>query len=312
MSKGVLITGVNGFVGKHVADRFQSLGFEVTGVARQQSPGLEVASSLDNYIAADMLDAQAVNRLSLDGVSAIIHLAGRSSVGESFQQPGEYITQNPLMTHNLFDHAQRQGFEGRIVSVSTGALYDPNQPLPLSEESKTAPNSPYAIGKLSAEAVALYFKSRGIDAVIARPFNHIGPGQGTGFLLPDLYSQLHSSEYGQTLRVGNLATRRDYTDVRDIARAYSDLATAQSLGRSIYNICSGKSLSGLEITGIIKDASGRQDVQTTVDPAKVRPNEILDIRGDYSQLHADTGWDPQIDIRQTVADFVAHPVVDNR
>ena len=312
MSKEVLITGVNGFVGKHVADRFQSLGFEVTGTARQRSPKPEVASSLDNYIATDMLDARAVNRLSLDGVSAIIHLAGRSSVGESFQHPGEYITQNPLMTHNLFDHAQRQGFEGRIVSVSTGALYDPNQPLPLHEESKTAPNSPYAIGKLSAEAVALYFKSRGIDAVIARPFNHIGPGQGTGFLLPDLYSQLRSSEYGETLRVGNLATRRDYTDVRDIARAYSDLATAQSLGHSIYNICSGKSLSGLEITDMIKDASGRQDVHTTIDPAKVRPNEILNIQGDYSQLHADTGWDPQIDIRQTVADFVAHPVVDNR
>lgn len=312
MSKEVLITGVNGFVGKHVADRFQSLGFEVTGTARQRSPKPEVASSLDNYIATDMLDARAVNRLSLDGVSAIIHLAGRSSVGESFQHPGEYITQNPLMTHNLFDHAQRQGFEGRIVSVSTGALYDPNQPLPLGEESKTAPNSPYAIGKLSAEAVALYFKSRGIDAVIARPFNHIGPGQETGFLLPDLYTQLRAKNSGETLLVGNLATRRDYTDVRDIARAYSDLATAQSLGHSIYNICSGHSLSGVEIVDMIKDASHRQDVQTTIDPSKVRPNEILDIRGDYSRLHADTGWTPQIDIRQTITDFVAHPATDGK
>lgn len=312
MSKGVLVTGINGFVGKHVADRFHSLGFEVTGVARQPSPSAEVAPSLDNYVAADLLDEQAVSRLSLGGVSAIIHLAGRSSVGESFQLPGEYIAQNPLITYNLLSHAHRQGYDGRVISVSTGALYDPNQPLPLTEESNTAPNSPYAIGKLSAEAVALYFQSRGTDAVIARPFNHIGPGQGTGFLLPDLYTQLRTKEPGETLLVGNLATRRDYTDVRDIARAYSDLATAQSLGHGIYNICSGHSLSGVEIVDIIKDAVDRQDVQTTIDPSKVRPNEILDIRGDYSRLHTDTGWTPQIDIRQTIADFVANPAPDNK
>jgi GDP-4-dehydro-6-deoxy-D-mannose reductase len=209
------------------------------------------------------------------------------------------------MTYNVHNHAKETGFKGRIINVSTGALYDPTQPLPLEEKSRTASNSPYAVGKLSAEAVALYFRGRGIDTVTARPFNHIGPGQGRGFLLPDLYAQLHEAESGDTIRVGNLDTRRDYTDVRDIARAYSDLVEAEKLNYSLYNVCSDKSISGFQILDIIRKVAGLEDINALVDPSKLRPNEIMDIRGDYSRLYNDTGWTPSVSLEETIADFVA-------
>lgn len=302
--KKVLVMGINGFVGEHVSRRFNELGYEVVGVARQDSPTDKVDDTLSDYHKLDLLDVNSVNKLSLDGISAIIHLAGRSSVGESFEKPREYITENSLMTYNLHDHAKAVGFDGRIITVSTGALYDPRQPLPLEEESRTASNSPYAVGKLSAEAVALYFKTQGVDTVIARPFNHVGPGQGGGFLLPDMYAQLRNTDADGAIRVGNLDTRRDYTDVRDIARAYSNLVEAEKLNHTVYNVCSDRSLSGLQILDIIKNVAGLKGVDALVDPSRLRRNEIMDIRGSYDRIHQDTGWVPSIDIRQTVADFV--------
>ena len=128
------------------------------------------------------------------------------------------------MTYNLLDHAKTSNMQGRAIVVSSGALYDPNQPLPISEESATSPTSPYAIGKLASEHVVDYFRNRGLDAVIARPFNHIGPGQKEGFILPDIYAQLSSVGSGGEIQVGNLNTRRDYTDVRDIVAGYKALA----------------------------------------------------------------------------------------
>lgn len=304
MNKKALVTGVNGFVGEHVSKRFNELGYDVVGTARQDAPVDKVGDTLSDYHQVDLLDEEAVRTLNLEGVQAIIHLAGRSAVGESFDKPKEYITENALMTHNLHSHAKDAGFDGRIVTVSTGALYDPNQTLPLTEESRTASNSPYAVGKLSAEAVAQYFRGRGVDTVIARPFNHIGPGQETGFLVPDMYARLRDAGPGNTILTGNLETRRDYTDVRDIAKAYSDLAEAEKLNHTLYNVCSDRSLSGVEILDIIRSVAGLEQVEALVDPSKLRPNEIMDIRGSYARLQRDTGWSPSIDIRQTIADFV--------
>ena len=305
MNKQILVTGVNGFVGEHVSRRFQELGYDVTGTARQDAPSDKVAGALSGYRSADLLDEDGVKHLELEKFSGIVHLAGRSAVGESFAKPHEYLTENALITYNLHEQAKEAGFKGRIVSVSTGALYDPNQELPLTEESRTASNSPYAVGKLSAEAVASYFRTRGVDTVTARPFNHIGPGQETGFLVPDMYAQIREVGQNGVIQTGNLDTRRDYTDVRDIARAYSDLVETETLNHSLYNVCSDRTLSGKELLEIIKRVSGLDHVVSKVDPSRIRPNEIMDIRGSYSRLQRDTGWSPSIDVEQTIADFVA-------
>lgn len=304
MNKTVLVTGVNGFVGEHVARRFQDLEYDVTGTARQDTPSDKVADALTDYHRLDLLDSDSLNELDMQRFTGIVHLAGRSAVGESFAKPHEYLTENALMTYNLHDQAKDAGFTGRVVSVSTGALYDPNQELPLTEESRTASNSPYAVGKLSAEAVASYFRTRGVDTVTARPFNHIGPGQEAGFLVPDMYAQLREVGSDGTIQTGNLETRRDYTDVRDIARAYSDLVEAEELNYSLYNVCSDKSLSGREILEVIKKVSGLEQATAVIDPLRLRPNEIMDIRGSYSRIHQDTGWSPSIGVEKTIADFV--------
>lgn len=207
-SKNIIITGVNGFVGDHVVDTFRQDGFDIIGVARDKDPNDRVKSKLAAYVSCDLLDQESVKHLDLTNVRAIIHLAGLSAVGKSFDQPRQYIADNTLMTYNLLDRAKSDEFSGRTVVVSTGALYKPEQQLPLREDSQTQANSPYAIGKLAAEHVADYFHARGLDTVTVRPFNHIGPGQGEGFILPDLYKQLTECGASNNIHVGNLTTRR--------------------------------------------------------------------------------------------------------
>ena len=301
----VIITGINGFVGEHVAREFKNRGFSVVGVGYDSEPNQKVASLLDGYVACNLLEENdVIAKLALKDVRAVVHLAGLAAVGQSFEQPQRFMTENGVMVHNVLAQAARDEMKGRVVAISTGALYDPNQPLPLNENSKTNPNSPYAVGKLMSEDVVRYHRMRGVDSVIVRPFNHIGPGQGPGFLLPDLLEQLRAAKETGTLLVGNIKTKRDYTDVRDIARAYAELALAPSLEHDTYNICSGKSLSGETILAHLQEITDINDVKIEVDPARIRPNDIEDIYGDASRLNQEVGWTPKITIEQTIKDFV--------
>jgi NAD-dependent epimerase/dehydratase len=305
MSEKIIVTGVNGFVGEHVVDTFKEDGFEVVGIGSDNNPNEKVAHKLDTYVSCNLLDVDSVNNIDLNNARAIIHLAGLSAVSRSFDQAQRYISDNAVMTYNLLDHAKTSNMQGRAIVVSSGALYDPNQPLPISEESATSPTSPYAIGKLASEHVVDYFRNRGLDAVIARPFNHIGPGQKEGFILPDIYAQLSSVGSGGEIQVGNLNTRRDYTDVRDIVAGYKALALAESLDHNLYNICSGKSLSGKDILALVERIGGYTDIKVSIDPSKIRPSDIVDIYGDSSRIRNELGWQPQYDIEQTITDFVA-------
>lgn len=306
-NKKILITGINGFVGEHVAREFKNQGHFVIGVGHSDTPNEKVRDLINEYINCNLLDETQVNeKLDLSEVAAIIHLAGLGSVGESFQIPRRYITENGLIAYNILQRAADTSMPGRIIVVSTGALYDPSQPLPLSEDAITSPNSPYAVGKLMTEDVTKYFRKRGVDAVIARPFNHIGPGQSTSFILPDFYEQLLASQDSGKMLVGNIETRRDYTDVRDIAHAYGMIALAPSLKHDTYNICSGRSLSGRQILEIIKESvptSG--DVMIEVDQTKIRPNDIMDIVGNSTRLQEELGWSPAYAIDQTIKDFIS-------
>jgi NAD-dependent epimerase/dehydratase len=305
MSEKIIVTGVNGFVGEHVVDTFKEDGFEVVGIGSDNNPNEKVAHKLDTYVSCNLLDVDSVNNIDLNNARAIIHLAGLSAVSRSFDQAQRYISDNAVMTYNLLDHAKTSNMQGRAIVVSSGALYDPNQPLPISEESATSPTSPYAIGKLASEHVVDYFRNRGLDTVIARPFNHIGPGQKEGFILPDIYAQLSSVGSGGEIQVGNLNTRRDYTDVRDIVAGYKALALADSLDHKLYNICSGKSLSGKDILALVERIGNYTDIKVSVDPSKIRPSDIMDIYGDSSRIRKELGWQPQYDIEQTITDFVA-------
>lgn len=306
MESSVIITGINGFVGEHVAREFKNHNLPVVGIGHHDTPSDNVSPLLDQYVPCDMLDEQRLHSsLDFKNARAVIHLAGLATVGQSFEQPKRYMVDNGAMAINLLQSALDHNFKGRTIIVSTGALYDPHQPLPLSEGASTTANSPYAVGKLFVEDVAGYYRSRGLDVVVARPFNHIGPGQGPGFILPDMYGQLLEARATGKIRVGNINTKRDYTDVRDIARAYGVIALASSLQYGLYNICSGRSLSGKELLAALQRELMIDELSIEVDQSKIRPNDILEITGDSSRLQQELNWKPEIPIEQTIADYIA-------
>lgn len=301
----VIITGVNGFVGEHVAREFKSYGMHVIGVGHDKSSDTKLEGVIDEYIACDLLDSDAVNeRLSFSAARAVVHLAGLANQGDSFNQPQRYMTDNGLMTHNLLQKALTEEAQARFIVISTGALYDPKQELPLTEESRIQPNSPYAVGKMFAENIVNYYGTRGVDTVIIRPFNHIGPGQLSGFLVPDLYDQLKEGSQTGIVRVGNLESQRDYTDVRDIAKAYGKIALAEALPRTLYNACSGKAVSGTTILQGLMAVMGLENIKVELDPSKARPNDTPVVTGSYERLKEDFGWEPTVPLETTIADFV--------
>lgn len=291
-----MVTGANGFVGTHLVRELEANDIEVIAI---NGPQATVGTALD------LCDTGAVSELNFSDIDAVIHLAGMANVGRSFDEPQPYITSSALMTTNILEAMRVQSSKARFILVSTGAVYASNQELPITENSVVTPSSPYAVSKIVAETLCEYYGSRGLDCIVARPFNHIGPGQLPGFLVPDLIEQVnHSLQATNTLKVGNLKTKRDYTDVRDVARAYRLLATATTLQHRIYNICSGTSLSGETILAeLVKNIPGSENIQIEVDPLKLRPNDVMDIYGSNDHLKHDTDWQPQIAIQETIADI---------
>ena len=304
--KEIIITGVNGFVGEHLAHHLKDSNFYVHGIGREEMPNNNVAPYLDSYEAADLLNKEQVAKLTLKKAKAIIHLAGLASVADSFNHPELYKSGNAEMTNNLLTAALAQGFDGRVVAVSSGALYDGSDSMPLTERSKISENSPYATGKLRAEGVVKTHRLNGVDAVIVRPFNHIGPGQGKGFLVGDLYDQLIKARQdgSNEISVGDLSTKRDYTDVRDIVAAYTKLANAPKLLHDTYNIASGKAYSGYEILDYLKKAMNLSSVKPVVDQSRIRPTDSPKIVGDASRIKNELDWQQHSSVERAINDFV--------
>ena len=309
MFKKVLVTGVNGFVGHHVADQLHKMGISVLGASNQPHIQEDLSGVVDEYISCDLTDPDSVAKIDLNGVDAIINLAGFAKVGDSIGQ-GELYNKVNIGVHTvLYQECLNQGVSPRIIAVSTGAVYDPLQPLPITEESKLADDdktNEYTISKKLMEKAVAEFDSQGLDPIIVRPFNHTGPGQLPGFLIPDLGEQIEdSAKEGKPLLVGNLETKRDYTDVRDVAEAYVELATCDrsKLKHRIYNICSGKSVAGTEILRLLAESFGYENVETEIDQKRIRANEIMDIYGSRDRITQDTGWEPKIPIEQMIKDY---------
>ena len=298
--KKILITGVNGFVGRHLTTVAKEDGYFVGGVAREEDTD---NTQLDAYYPADLTDQQAVDAIDLENYNIIISLAGLSRVGESFDKPELYKKVNVDVLRYMLNKLQRSQWHGRVIAVSTGAIYSPDQSLPLTEDSKTNPDaSPYAISKLLMEEVAVQGLENGIDVVIARPFNHIGPGQEPGFLVPDMYQNLLSDP--KALHVGNVDTKRDYTDVRDVCRAYIALGESESLKHQVYNICSNVSVSGREIIETLAKHMDTPVPEIIIDQQKLRPNDPPELYGDNSRLVSDTNWEKTLSLQDSIADFV--------
>lgn len=300
--RSIIITGAEGFVGRHLATIAHQRGLRVTGIMRTLvDPSDPLHSVIDEAVAADLTEGWP----DVDA-DAIVHLAGLAAVGASFDQPQRYIeTGSAIVTHMCESLLRRRGSVQRVVAVSSGAVYASGAEEPLDESAPTAVTSPYVVSKLLVETQFAYYASRGLDVAVARPFNHIGPGQSHGFLVPDLISKLRDLEDGEPLAVGDLSTARDYTDVRDVAHAYLDLLDVPRHEQLIYNIASGTARSGREILEQISAAMGIDVPDVVVDPSRIRPGDAPRIVGDASRLTRETGWQPRIPFATSIADAVA-------
>jgi GDP-4-dehydro-6-deoxy-D-mannose reductase len=304
----ILVTGVNGFVGGHLAARLHEDGHEVIGLGQHPESDPSLRSLLSAYVACDLTDEAAVSSLPLRAIDAVINLAGLAKVGDSFTQAERYKSVNVRVLSVLGQQLLKVNPRTRMVAISTGAVYDPRQPLPLTEQSRLIEQgSPYAESKILMEQAAEELREKGLNCIVVRPFNHSGPGQAPGFLIPDLYSQiLQAPQHDHTLKVGNLQSRRDYTDVRDIVRAYAALALSPNLKTTLYNVCSGTSRSGTEILDIMLEVTGNTDnIQVEVDQSLLRPTDPPDLYGSHEPLTTDTGWEPTLSLRQTISDFIS-------
>lgn len=294
MQPRLAITGVDGFVGRHVAKLAAEAGYETVGISRSAAPTVD---GLAEYVSADL----AVGWPEIPEVDAIIHLAGLAAVGPSFDEPLRYIDVNAAIAINMCEALLAQGRPVRVVVASTGALYGASQ-APLTEQSPLAFSSPYAVSKATVENLLTYYVGRGLDLVAARPFNHIGPGQSLGFLVPDLIHKLAALPEGGALHTGNLAAERDYTDVRDVAAAYLLLARAERLLHRVYNVASGRSRSGYEVLAAICTALGREQPEVVMDQS--RPVDVPRVTGDARRLREELGWTPRFEFATSIEDAV--------
>jgi GDP-4-dehydro-6-deoxy-D-mannose reductase len=302
--KKILVTGANGFVGQYLAKELADNGMAVVGIGGSIGAA-EKPAHIDEYTVLDLNDSETVKKIDFTGIDGVIHLAGLAAVGPSFEDPLKYIDVNVGIEINLFEAALAQNAKPKFLIISSGSLYDPKAPLPLTETSNIVPGSPYAVSKIGQEQMAFHYSLRGFESIVARPFNHIGPKQGPGFIVPDLARQIVDAKSGKAneLLVGNLDAERDYTDVRDIVRAYR-LLLEKGLSGEIYNICSGKPHSGHEILEGLQKAAG-SSVPTKEDPTKMRPSDTPVIYGSSDKLTQDTGWKPEISFETTLVDVIS-------
>jgi GDP-4-dehydro-6-deoxy-D-mannose reductase len=298
----VLITGASGFAGGYLAQACASAGDEVTGISRRGT------SPAGAGRAVDLRDAPAVLACLRDSTPEVVyHLSALSSVGRSWEDPSGTVQANVTSDTNLLEAIRLHAPSARIIWVSSCEVYGPAASLPIGEDAPLQPASPYAVSKTAGDQLAsVYAEAYGLDLVRARPFNHGGPGQLPIFIMSSLAHQAAEARLaGETkLRVvtGNPDTRRDFTDVRDVARAYRLLSARAEPG--VYNVSSARSISAAEQVSIIAELIAPIEVEHVVDPARVRRHEVMDLTGANDRIEAAVGWHPEIPFRQTMLDTI--------
>jgi GDP-4-dehydro-6-deoxy-D-mannose reductase len=291
-----LVTGGTGFAGKHLVNELVNSGYEVcaTSMHSGRLPNATV-------IQADLSNPAAVEGIDFKSFDVIFHLAGLAAVGPSFNEPIHYLRTNSEIQVNLLEACLAQSVTPKLLIVSSANIYRADE-LPLKETSEVIPTSPYAVSKINQEYLGQYYGTRGFEIVIARAFNHMGPGQMDGFIVADFAKQIAAAETSgaKVIRTGNLEAKRDYTDVRDIARAYRLLMEKAKPGE-IYNVCSGKAISGEQIlAGLLKHTKVELKIET--DPKLFRPVDRLEVYGSNQKICDDTGWRPEISLDQTLSE----------
>jgi GDP-4-dehydro-6-deoxy-D-mannose reductase len=306
-ARTVLVTGVSGFVGRHLASALVAGGARVVGLGIESVAPADVP--LEGWHTADLRDAEAMrDAVARARPEAVIHLAGQSSAARSFEDPEGTFAANVGGTRHLLEAVRAVAPRARVLVVGSSEVYGPQaEGTRTGEDAPFAPVSPYAESKAEADRLAEAYASgpEGLDIIRVRAFSHIGPGQGPAFVVPTLARQIAGIEAGRSapvLRVGNLEVVRDLSDVRDVARAY--LALLERGARRAYNVCRGE---GVRLSDVAARLAGMARVtpRIEVDPARLRPADLPWLVGDPSRIARDTGWRATTPLERTLADVLA-------
>ncbi|MGA6984133.1 MAG: GDP-mannose 4,6-dehydratase [Candidatus Sulfotelmatobacter sp.] len=301
----ILITGGTGFVGSHLVRLLKSRDATVTVLSAGHTTLQEVGVE---YCTADLRNSDDVGAIvRAVNPRQIYHLAGVTSVAESWDDPRRAFEVNVTGTLNLLESAMRLPGPPRILNVSTAQVYA-HSDAALPENAPLAPDNPYAATKAMAELLTVQYRQSITGGIItARAFNHTGPGQLPTFALPSFAKQLAEMEVGiipPVLKVGNVDVKRDFTDVRDVVAAYCQLLDRAKTGE-VYNVCSGRAVLLADILRELQSHC-RVPVKIEVDPARLRPNEVWQMLGDPTKIQAETGWKPQVPLKTTLTDLLAY------
>lgn len=301
------ITGISGFAGSFLAEALLQKGHEVFGThVSDNTQNIDHIKKDLQLEKLDMLDSGNVKKsIEKHKPDTIFHLAALTSPGESFKSPEVFFTNNITAEINLLEAVRTLDLSPRILITSSAEVYGliTEKDLPVDEDTKLRPGSPYAVSKIAQDYLGLqYFLSYGMDIVRVRPFNHVGPRQTPQFVVAAFAKQIAEIEKGHgkpTLMVGNLDAKRDFTDVRDMVQAYITLVEKGESG-DVYNAGSGKSHRIGEVLDMLMSFSDKQ-IDTQIDPGKLRPSDVPDIRSNNKKIEA-LGWKAEITLEKTLED----------
>jgi len=288
------VTGARGFVGRWLTAHLAASGDDVVAVDHEVD-----VTDLDVVTAA----------LARARPDAVYHLAAFTHVGQSWHDPDRVMVVNAIGTLHVLEAARALPEPPVVLLTSSAEVYGsvPEDRLPVTETVPLAPVTPYAVSKVAAEYLGVQqHLAYGLPVIRVRPFNHVGPGQAPGFVVPSLASRVVEARRtgASTVAVGNLSARRDFTDVRDVVRAYRLLVEHGTAGE-VYNVCSGHDVVIEDIARRLLALAG-SELELAPDPALTRPVDVPVMRGDPAKLHAATGWAPEIALDDTLRDVLEH------
>ena len=306
----VLITGAGGFVGHHLSAHLGRAQATARLIGTTLFPSETVHQAVHEHRRIDLKGyTQVRDLLESCRPDAIYHLAAQAFVPRSFEHPWETLENNIRAQLNLIRACLDLDMQPRILIVSSAEIYGAVAPdqLPLNEDVAIRPTNPYSVSKVAQDMLALqYYLSHDLPIMRARPFNHIGPGQNDRFVAPAFAKQIAAIEEGAgdaVIYVGNLEAKRDFTDVRDIVRAYRMIVEKGKPGEA-YNIASGLAHSIRHLLHTLLQLS-EIEIEVRVDPSRLRPVDVPEIRGDSSKLRRDTGWQPKLSFEVTLRDVLS-------
>lgn len=287
-----LVSGARGFVGSWLTAHLVESGDDVVGIDHE----------------VEITEGDAVRAVMVEAAPDIVyHLAALTNVGRSWTDPEEVFRVNAIGTLYVLEAARACPRPPRVLIISSAEVYGavPEERLPVTEDAPLAPVTPYAASKVAAEYLGVQaYLAYGLPVLRVRPFNHVGPGQSSGFVVSALAERIVQARRSgaASIMVGNLTPRRDLTDVRDVVRAYRLLAERGVPGE-VYNVCSGRDIAIADVAMQLQKLAGTE-LLLELDPSLSRPVDVPVVRGDPTKLHEATGWEPSFSIDRTLLDVL--------